>query len=98
MVSTSLEESTVCKDDNSLDLLFDAAPEVETLSFYSGTVVLEYVESEHCYTRVLRDGARAIVPSSTTICGLLDKSAALIQWSSNETVAYILQELPALEH
>lgn len=52
---------------------------------YDGRVILEYNDKRHSY-EVIEDGKATRVPSVTTICGIIDKSAALTQWASNMAV------------
>lgn len=55
---------------------------------YGGEVKLVYNDAKHSY-HVIEGDQKFKVPSVTTICGIIDKSAALTQWASNSAVNYI---------
>ncbi len=77
-----------------LEALIDGANDYEFLTHYNGEVVLEYSHSLHAYT-VVEDDVRYIVPGSTTVVGMIDKSGPLTQWAANETVHWIISNFPA---
>jgi hypothetical protein len=55
---------------------------------YGGEVKLVYNDAKHSY-HVIEGDQKFKVPSVTTICGIIDKSAALTQWASNSAVDQI---------
>lgn len=70
--------------------------EVETITFTfpDGEVVkLYYDDALHAYYTKGFDGTRFLVPGSTTVCGMIDKSGPLTQWAANETCNLIRAEL-----
>lgn len=69
---------------------------VETLSFYNGEVTLYFDHALHCYYLLDDDGTRYIVPGATTVCGIIDKSGALMGWSAKETANYGIAHLDTI--
>jgi hypothetical protein len=56
--------------------------------FYDNTITIYYEDTAHEYARYAETG-RVIVPGVTTAVHIIDKSAALTQWSANMAVDYI---------
>ena len=64
----------------------------EVLYFYDGLIEARYNHALHAYTRMDGD-TRILVPGSTTVLDVIDKPA-LVQWSANSTVEWVMQNLP----
>lgn len=63
-------------------------PEPEKYPFYDGAVTLYFDDKAHSYYRY--DGDETIyVPGVTTVVGIVDRSAALMQWASNQCAEYM---------
>jgi hypothetical protein len=75
------------------DILDNTFSAVENLRFYDGTVILYYDSALHVYYTVDEDGVKQLAPGVTSVCGTLDKSGPLTQWSANMTVELLRQEL-----
>lgn len=60
--------------------------------FYGGAVSIFYDDDTHSYVRYV-DGIALNIPSATTALHVIDKSAALTQWSSNLCAEYIQAKL-----
>ena len=76
-----------------LEELIGGAEDYEQLSHYGGEVVLEYSSVLHAYT-ILEDGIRRLVPGSTTVVSMIDKSGPLTQWAANMTVEWFIDNFP----
>jgi hypothetical protein len=62
--------------------------ESEELRFYGGEAIIYYDDKEHSYYQFVDDLIHYI-PGVTSACGIVDKSAALMQWAANLAVDYI---------
>lgn len=60
--------------------------------FYNGEVSVYYDDALHIYVRY--EGDREIkIPGSTSILGIVDKSAPLMQWAANKAVEHVKDKL-----
>src|SRR5689334_22786780 len=66
-------------------------PVPASYNFYKNTIKLFYDDEDgkHQYYRYDADGNVIIVTGVTTACKVIDKSAALVQWSANMATQYI---------
>lgn len=83
------------KDTGLEELLASSTSEPEVLTFYNGEVTLFYDAKLHAYY-VEEDGEKLLVPGSTTVGSMVDKSGPLTQWSANSTVNAIIAGLPGV--
>lgn len=67
----------------------------EVLTFYNGEVTLVYDAALHAYYELV-DGVKYIVPGSSTVTGMIDKSGPLTQWAANMTVQYLREKIPSI--
>lgn len=67
----------------------------EVLKFFNGEVTLIYDAGLHAYYELV-DYVKYLVPGSSTVCGVIDKSGALTQWAANTTVLYIRENVGKL--
>ncbi len=81
------------QDQAELEAAITGASDYARLEHYNGEVVLEYSPSLHAYT-IVEDGVRFLVPGTTTVVGMIDKSGALTQWAANMTVQWFLENFP----
>lgn len=67
---------------------------------YNGEVRLEFNEAAHRYWVLGEDDTRReSVPSVTTVCGVIDKSAALTQWAANSVLSVVAEAIkPGVEY
>jgi hypothetical protein len=80
------------KDTGLEELLLASTTPPEVLTFYNGEVTLHYDAPLHAYY-VVEDGQRILVPGSTTVGAMIDKSGPLTQWAANETVNAFIAEI-----
>lgn len=78
------------KDDLLLEALNLTNSPSERLLFYNGEVELFYNDEVHAYYRVI-DGERVLVPGSTTITGMVDKSGPLMWWAVGCAIDHLIE-------
>ena len=70
-------------------------PEPIAYKFYNGTRTLFFDQKPHKYFRFDDDDNQLYIPGVSTVVGIVDKSAPLMQWSANKAVEYIAKQLDA---
>lgn len=69
----------------------------QVLSLYDGAVTLIFDPGLHAYYEVV-DGVKYLVPGSSTVTGIIDKSGPLTQWAANMTVQWLREKLALPEY
>lgn len=64
----------------------------EIISLYNGEVTLIFDPDLHAYYELV-DGIKYLVPGSSTVTGVIDKSGPLTQWAANMTVKWLREKL-----
>ena len=62
--------------------------------FYNGEIVLRFDKEEHIYYRINELGNLTPVDGVTTVCGIIDKSHALVPWAAKMVVEKLLRIIP----
>ena len=66
----------------------------EDYFFYDKSIVLRFDKEEHIYYRVNELGNLTPVDGVTTVCGIIDKSHALVPWAAKMVVEKLLRIIP----
>jgi len=66
----------------------------EDYFFYDKSIILRFDKEEHIYYRVNELGNLTMVDGVTTVCGIIDKSHALVPWAAKMVVEKLLRIIP----
>jgi hypothetical protein len=69
-------------------------PAPKEYRFYGNEVTLYFDEEKHKYYRYEGD-TEVFIPGVTSVCGIVDKSSALMQWAANKCADLIREEFAA---
>jgi hypothetical protein len=70
---------------------------MESYFFYNGTIELRFDKEEHKYYLVEELGNLSVRKGVTTVCHIIDRSAALIPWSAKRVAEKIIRLVPTTE-